>query len=113
MKTIRYGLAVVHAARIITAADFKSVDVEDQGKVTWDASNGFTAEVSDAAAEYLLSKETNFVEIKAGSEEVPAGEVETQVTVDDDTIGGLTTTPTITGPEPIVVPRRVKDTPQA
>lgn len=107
MRTVRYALGGVHAARIITAADFKSVEVNDQGKITLDESNGFTAEVSNKAAEYLLAKETNFVEVRAGTEEPVAGTVETQVTIPE------ASTPVESGPEPIVASRRIKDAPQA
>lgn len=43
--------------REITAADWKSVGVEDQNKTVWERDAETVLDVSDAAAEYLLKKE--------------------------------------------------------
>lgn len=45
--------------REIAAADFKANGLDGQQKVKFDASNGFTAEVSDEAAELLIGLEPN------------------------------------------------------
>lgn len=47
--------------RKIMKSDWKSVGVDDQDAVTWDQSNGWTAEVSQAAADYLTGgRESDF-----------------------------------------------------
>lgn len=43
--------------RVIGANDFKSLGVEDQGKVEWNPGNGHVAEVSDEAGAKLLKLE--------------------------------------------------------
>lgn len=40
--------------REIYKSDFQGVGVEDQGKVEFNEGNNFTAEVNDAAAQYLV-----------------------------------------------------------
>lgn len=57
-KTVKYtGTSDV---REIYKKDFDSVGVTDQELVRWEQENDFTAEVSDAAAEYLTTKEPDF-----------------------------------------------------
>lgn len=42
-------------ARDLDSRAWKQLEVEDQGKVSWDSSNNFTAEVSEKAAEAVLA----------------------------------------------------------
>lgn len=46
--------------REIYKKDFDSVGVTDQDLVRFERSNGFTAEVSEKAAKYLVDNESNF-----------------------------------------------------
>jgi hypothetical protein len=57
--------------RKITAADFKSVSVDDQHQVVWDRGDHLTrgqALVSARAAEYLLEIEQGFAKVEPGKE---------------------------------------------
>lgn len=61
MKTLKYTGEVDE--REIDANAWKSVNVEDQGMVRWNQDNNFTAEVNDAAAQYLLDNDSgNFTD---------------------------------------------------
>jgi hypothetical protein len=58
--------------RIIRKADWASVEPErggpiDHDMVTWDASNEFTADVSDAAGNFLLVFDPEFKEVQKES----------------------------------------------
>lgn len=69
MRNIKYvGIADV---RELDAAAFKSVGVDDQNKVVWDTRKpgGNVQEVSDAAAEYLLSDTERGQFIEDGDDE--------------------------------------------
>lgn len=67
MKRVKWAMGSRAHIRTISAADFRSVGVEDQERVSWDETNDFTAEVSDAAAEYLVAKEVGFQEVSEPS----------------------------------------------
>lgn len=47
-------------SRHISNADWKSLGVEDQGKVDWDFSNNWVAAVSQDAAAYLYANDPDF-----------------------------------------------------
>jgi len=62
VKTVKFDHPTSDA-RSITESDWKSLGIEDQGKVVWDKSNKFTAEVSDAAAEWLVQDDPEHMKI--------------------------------------------------
>jgi hypothetical protein len=61
-KVVKYiGTADV---RKISAADWRSIDVEDQMQVVWDKSNKFqvpVSELTEAAVKYLDENDSGFV----------------------------------------------------
>lgn len=56
MKTVKHAYVNTPHTRVISAADFKSLGV-DQPKTSWDPSNGHTAEIGDEAAAKLMEIE--------------------------------------------------------
>lgn len=57
MKKVQHAYVNMPHERIITAADFKSLGVEEQGKAVWEPKNRHTVEISDEAAAKLLEIE--------------------------------------------------------
>jgi hypothetical protein len=53
--------------RKITAADFLSLGISDQGTTIWDRDNNFTVSVSDAAGLWLMAQPTEFLDIPDAS----------------------------------------------
>lgn len=57
MKKVQHAYINTPHIRTISAADFKSLGVEEQGKVEWNPGNRHVAELSDEAAAKLLEAE--------------------------------------------------------
>lgn len=56
-KQLKHAYVNTPHVRVITAADFKSIGVEDQQKAEWNPGNRHVVEVSDAAADKLVELE--------------------------------------------------------
>lgn len=57
MKQVQHAYINTPHVRVITAADFKSLGVEEQGKAEWGPNNRHVVEISDEAAAKLLEVE--------------------------------------------------------
>lgn len=57
MKKVQHAYVNTPHLRVITAADFRSLGVEDQERAVWEPKNGHVVEVSDEAAAKLLEVE--------------------------------------------------------
>jgi len=71
MPNVKHEYAGSPNRRIITAADFRSVGVEDQVRSEWLPENDHIVQVSQAAADYLLQHETGF----SITDETPRGAI--------------------------------------
>lgn len=57
MKKVQHAYVNTPHERVISAADFKSLGVEEQGKAVWEPKNRHIVELTDEAADKLLEVE--------------------------------------------------------